>query len=177
VSSPGSHDHQLHVSPVCLQVSNMSSLQSISELLLSLDSPELQEAEQVRAAINQQLSTGESLSISTCVYPSLPVSIHLYLSLSIYTCVYPSLPVSIHLYLCLSISTCLYPSLPVSIHLHLCLSISTCVYPSLPVSILLYLCLPFSPCLYSSLPVSTLLYLCLRAEMSPLSALRSNRTR
>ncbi|XP_056275054.1 TSC complex subunit 1a isoform X2 [Pseudoliparis swirei] len=40
-----------------LKVSNMSSLQSISELLLSLDSPELQEAEQVRAAINQQLST------------------------------------------------------------------------------------------------------------------------
>ncbi|XP_034547558.1 TSC complex subunit 1a [Notolabrus celidotus] len=30
---------------------------SISELLLSLDSPELQEAEQVRAAVNQQLST------------------------------------------------------------------------------------------------------------------------
>ncbi|XP_068559544.1 TSC complex subunit 1a isoform X2 [Cebidichthys violaceus] len=36
----------------------MSSLQvSITELLLSLDSPELQEAEQVRAAVNQQLST------------------------------------------------------------------------------------------------------------------------
>ncbi|KAK9521940.1 hypothetical protein VZT92_018443 [Zoarces viviparus] len=40
------------------QVSMMSSLQvSITELLLSLDSPELQEAEQVRAAVNQQLST------------------------------------------------------------------------------------------------------------------------
>ncbi|XP_075938533.1 LOW QUALITY PROTEIN: TSC complex subunit 1a [Anarhichas minor] len=36
----------------------MSSLQvSITELLLSLDSPELQKAEQVRAAVNQQLST------------------------------------------------------------------------------------------------------------------------
>lgn len=32
---------------------------SVSELLLSLDSSELQEAEQVRAAVNQQLSTGE----------------------------------------------------------------------------------------------------------------------
>ena len=32
---------------------------SISELLLSLDSSELQEAEQVRALVNQQLSTGE----------------------------------------------------------------------------------------------------------------------
>lgn len=32
---------------------------SISELLLSLDSSELQEAERVRAAVNQQLSTGE----------------------------------------------------------------------------------------------------------------------
>lgn len=32
---------------------------SISELLLSLDSSELQEAEQVRAAVNQQLSSGE----------------------------------------------------------------------------------------------------------------------
>lgn len=32
---------------------------SISELLLSLDSSELQEAERARAAVNQQLSTGE----------------------------------------------------------------------------------------------------------------------
>ncbi|XP_069001422.1 TSC complex subunit 1a isoform X1 [Embiotoca jacksoni] len=40
------------------QVSRMSREQvSISELLLSLDSSELQEAEQVRAAVNQQLST------------------------------------------------------------------------------------------------------------------------
>lgn len=33
---------------------------SISELLHSLDSAELQEVEQVRATLNQQLNTGES---------------------------------------------------------------------------------------------------------------------
>lgn len=33
---------------------------NLGELLLSLDSSELQEAEQVRVAVNQQLSTGES---------------------------------------------------------------------------------------------------------------------
>lgn len=32
---------------------------NLGELLLSLDSSELQEAEQVRATVNQQLSTGE----------------------------------------------------------------------------------------------------------------------
>lgn len=36
---------------------------SISELLLSLDSSELQEAEQVRAVVNQQLSSGERLCV------------------------------------------------------------------------------------------------------------------
>lgn len=50
---------------VCLQVFIMSREQvSISELLLSLDSSELQEAEQVRAVVNQQLCTGESTCLS-----------------------------------------------------------------------------------------------------------------
>lgn len=58
---------------------------SISELLLSLDSSELQEAEQVRAAVNQQLSSGESTGLSPPVRLSpsllllsvLPLPVHL----------------------------------------------------------------------------------------------------
>ncbi len=69
---------------VCMyvQVSMMSREQmSVSELLLSLDSSELQEAEQVRAAVNQQLSTGESTCLSVgasqVTYLSFPRSSHL----------------------------------------------------------------------------------------------------
>ncbi|KAM8885630.1 hamartin-like isoform 2-T2 [Spinachia spinachia] len=54
----GSRSFPHHENMDILQLSIMSSLQaSISQLLLSLDSPELQEAEQVRATVNQQLNT------------------------------------------------------------------------------------------------------------------------
>ena len=40
---------------------------SITELLLQLDSPELLQVEQVRAEVNQLLSTGEHAGLSGCV--------------------------------------------------------------------------------------------------------------
>lgn len=61
---------QIHNRCVCVCVSTsrwsvMSKEQvSIGELLLSLDSSELQEAEQVRVAVNQQLCSGEWVRLS-----------------------------------------------------------------------------------------------------------------
>lgn len=126
---------------VCVLVSRWSTMSrdqvSISELLLSLDSSELQEAEQVRAAVNQQLSSGESVcSPDTCLclrlsilHPSVSVYVYLSfstrLSLSVFTCPHLSPPVCLHLILVLS-----------GFHLSLpSLSVSTCMSTSLLLSV------------------------------------------
>lgn len=108
---------------VCVLISRWSTMSreqvSISELLLSLDSSELQEAEQVRAAVNQQLSSGESTGLSPPV--RLPACLLLYLSIcSPDTClclcrsppVYPP-PIC----LCLCLPVLLYLSLFIRLHL------------------------------------------------------------
>lgn len=109
---------------------------SINELLLSLDSSELQEAEQVRAAVNQQLSSGESTGLSPPV--RLPVCLLLYLS----TCS-PDTCLCLLLCLCLSFSTCLF-STHLSLFMSTCLSLSIFTCPS-P-----YVCPSFSSCLSPS---------------------------
>lgn len=118
---------------------------SISELLLSLDSSELQEAEQVRAAVNQQLSSGESTGLSPPV--CLPACLLLYLSTcSPDTCLCLLLCVSSFrsplvcpppICLCLCLPVLFYLSLFIRLHLYfslrppifLLLFASTCLFP------------------------------------------------
>lgn len=138
---------------LCVLVSRWSTMsreQSISELLLSLDSSELQEAEQVRAAVNQQLSSGESTGLSPPV--RLPGGLLLYLSIcspDTYLC----------LLLCLRLlfSACL-SSTHLSMFMSTCLSLSVLTCPS-----------PYVRPSFSSCPILVLsdLYLPLPTLLSP----------